>query len=144
MKAKNLKFNIVIISYLIWKIMELTPAMKQYQEMKRQNPDCVLFFRIGDFYEVFFEDADICHNVLNLVLTSKNKSAENLFLWLEFLIIVWINIFQNLSKNDTKSQSQSRLQIQNHESSFNVKLLKLSRLEPISRNEQKTLTICYP
>ena len=51
--------------------------MKQYQEMKKQNPDCILFFRIGDFYEVFFEDANICHNVLDLVLTSKNKSVEN-------------------------------------------------------------------
>lgn len=57
--------------------MELTPAMKQYQEMKKQNADCILFFRIGDFYEVFFEDANICHNVLDLVLTSKNKWAEN-------------------------------------------------------------------
>ncbi len=57
--------------------MELTPAMRQYQEMKKQNPDCILFFRIGDFYEVFFEDANICHNVLDLVLTSKNKWAEN-------------------------------------------------------------------
>ena len=55
------------------KTMELTPAMKQYQEMKKQNADCILFFRIGDFYEVFFEDANICHNVLDLVLTSKNK-----------------------------------------------------------------------
>ena len=51
--------------------------MKQYQEMKKLNPDCILFFRIGDFYEVFFEDARICHNVLDLVLTSKNKSSEN-------------------------------------------------------------------
>ena len=57
--------------------MELTPAMKQYQEMKKLNPDCILFFRIWDFYEVFFEDANICHNVLDLVLTSKNKSADN-------------------------------------------------------------------
>lgn len=57
--------------------MELTPAMKQYQEMKKQNPDCILFFRIGDFYEVFFEDARICHNVLDLVLTSKNKNSED-------------------------------------------------------------------
>jgi len=57
--------------------MELTPAMKQYQEMKKLNPDCILFFRIGDFYEVFFEDANICHNVLDLVLTSKNKWADN-------------------------------------------------------------------
>ena len=57
--------------------MELTPAMKQYQEMKKQNSDCILFFRIGDFYEVFFEDARICHNVLDLVLTSKNKNSED-------------------------------------------------------------------
>ncbi|MDR3169447.1 MAG: hypothetical protein LBU27_06965 [Candidatus Peribacteria bacterium] len=56
--------------------MALTPAMKQYQEMKKQYLDCVLFFRIGDFYEVFFEDAHICHKVLDLVLTSKNKDAE--------------------------------------------------------------------
>lgn len=57
--------------------MELTPAMRQYQEMKKQNPDCILFFRIGDFYEVFFEDARICHDVLDLVLTSKNKNSED-------------------------------------------------------------------
>lgn len=57
--------------------MELTPALKQYVEMKKQYSDCILFFRIGDFYEVFLEDANICHNVLDLVLTSKNKSAEN-------------------------------------------------------------------
>ena len=57
--------------------MELTPAMQQYLEMKKVNPDCILFFRIGDFYEVFFEDANICHNVLDLVLTSKNKSSDN-------------------------------------------------------------------
>ncbi|MDR0607938.1 MAG: hypothetical protein LBG52_06450 [Candidatus Peribacteria bacterium] len=57
--------------------MILTPAMKQYQEMKKQYLDCVLFFRIGDFYEVFFEDAHICHKVLDLVLTSKNRDAEH-------------------------------------------------------------------
>ncbi|MDR2415246.1 MAG: hypothetical protein LBD75_01155 [Candidatus Peribacteria bacterium] len=57
--------------------MQLTPAMQQYQEMKKQYLDCVLFFRIGDFYETFFEDAHICHKVLDLVLTSKNKDAEH-------------------------------------------------------------------
>ncbi|MDR0282414.1 MAG: hypothetical protein LBI53_03755 [Candidatus Peribacteria bacterium] len=56
--------------------MQLTPAMQQYQEMKKQYLDCVLFFRIGDFYEVFFEDATICHRVLDLVLTSKNKNSN--------------------------------------------------------------------
>lgn len=55
----------------------LTPAMKQYLQLKQENPDCILFFRIGDFYEVFFEDAKICASVLDLVITSKNKNAEN-------------------------------------------------------------------
>lgn len=55
----------------------LTPAMKQYVQMKQQNPDCILLFRIGDFYEVFFEDAKIAASVLDLVITSKNKNSEN-------------------------------------------------------------------
>lgn len=55
----------------------LTPAMKQYVQMKQQNPDCILFFRIGDFYEVFFEDAKICASILDLIITSKNKNSEN-------------------------------------------------------------------
>jgi DNA mismatch repair protein MutS len=57
--------------------MQLTPAMQQYQEMKKQYVDCILFFRIGDFYEVFFEDANICHRILDLVLTSKNRNSEH-------------------------------------------------------------------
>jgi DNA mismatch repair protein MutS len=57
--------------------MQLTPAMQQYQTMKQQYLDCILFFRIGDFYEVFFEDAHICHKVLDLVLTSKTKNEAN-------------------------------------------------------------------
>lgn len=56
---------------------ELTPAMKQYSELKKQHKDAVLFFRLWDFYEVFFEDAKICHKLLDLVLTSKNKNSEN-------------------------------------------------------------------
>jgi DNA mismatch repair protein MutS len=57
--------------------MNLTPAMQQYHDMKKQYLDCILFFRIGDFYEVFFEDARICHKVLDLVLTSKTKDTEH-------------------------------------------------------------------
>ncbi|MFZ2150470.1 MAG: DNA mismatch repair protein MutS [Candidatus Absconditicoccaceae bacterium] len=57
--------------------MTLTPAMQQYLDMKKQYSDCILFFRIGDFYETFREDAKICNKVLDLVLTSKNKNAEN-------------------------------------------------------------------
>lgn len=54
-----------------------TPAMQQYIDIKKQCADCILFFRMGDFYETFFEDAKICSKVLDLVLTSKNKNSEN-------------------------------------------------------------------
>ena len=58
-------------------IEKLTPAMRQYVEVKKQYPDCVLLFRIGDFYETFFEDAHICARVLDLIITSKNKNSED-------------------------------------------------------------------
>ncbi len=54
-----------------------TPAMQQYVDMKKEYKDCILFFRLGDFYEIFFEDAKLCSKLLDLVLTSKNKNAEN-------------------------------------------------------------------
>ncbi|MCX6822617.1 MAG: DNA mismatch repair protein MutS [candidate division SR1 bacterium] len=57
--------------------MAFTPAIEQYIEVKRQYADCILFFRIGDFYETFFEDAKTCSKVLDLILTSKNKNAED-------------------------------------------------------------------
>lgn len=57
--------------------MKYTPAIQQYIDIKKQYSDCILFFRLGDFYEVFFEDAHLCHKELNLVLTSKNKNSEN-------------------------------------------------------------------
>ena len=52
---------------------KLTPAMKQYQHYKQKYPECVLFFRMGDFYETFYEDAKTCSKVLGLTLTSRNK-----------------------------------------------------------------------
>ena len=58
-------------------IEKLTPAMRQYVEVKKQYPDCVLLFRIGDFYETFFEDAHICAKVLDLIITSKNKNSDD-------------------------------------------------------------------
>ena len=57
--------------------MAFTPAIEQYIEVKRQYADCILFFRIWDFYETFFEDAKLCSKVLDLILTSKNKNAED-------------------------------------------------------------------
>lgn len=56
---------------------KLTPAMQQYVDLKKQYPDCILFFRLGDFYEVFWEDAQLCSKLLDLVLTAKNKTSEH-------------------------------------------------------------------
>ena len=56
--------------------MTLTPAMAQYYEMKEQYSDCILFFRMGDFYEMFDEDAHIAHRVLWIAVTTRNKNAE--------------------------------------------------------------------
>ena len=56
---------------------KLTPAMKQFHHFKQKYPDAVLFFRMGDFYETFHEDAQTVSRVLGLVLTSRGKSAGN-------------------------------------------------------------------
>ncbi|MDD3646024.1 MAG: hypothetical protein PHH06_01295 [Candidatus Gracilibacteria bacterium] len=56
--------------------MNLTPAMQQFYELKEQNPDSILFFRMGDFYEMFDEDAHIAHKVLGINITSRNKNAD--------------------------------------------------------------------
>ncbi len=55
--------------------MKLTPAMKQYYDIKEQYKDAILFFRMGDFYEMFAEDANIAHRVLGIAVTSRNKNA---------------------------------------------------------------------
>ena len=55
---------------------ELTPMMQQYHAVKQQHPDCLLFFRLGDFYEMFEEDARIAARVLDLTLTTRDRSKE--------------------------------------------------------------------
>ena len=50
-----------------------TPMLKQFHAFKDKHPDCILFFRLGDFYEMFFEDAKIASRVLEVVLTSRGK-----------------------------------------------------------------------
>ena len=50
--------------------------MKQYWEIKHANPDALLFFRLGDFYEMFFEDAVVASKILNIALTSRNKNSD--------------------------------------------------------------------
>ena len=54
----------------------LSPAMRQYQQFKAQYPTYVLFFRMGDFYEMFWEDARLCNKVLGVTLTSRQKGAD--------------------------------------------------------------------
>lgn len=56
--------------------MALSPLMVQYRQFKEQNPDCLLLMRIGDFYELFFEDAKVASRELDLVLTGKDCGLE--------------------------------------------------------------------
>jgi DNA mismatch repair protein MutS len=56
---------------------DLTPAMRQYVALKEKYPDCILFFRMGDFYEMFFDDAVTAAPVLDIALTSRNKGKED-------------------------------------------------------------------
>ena len=49
----------------------MTPMMTQYLETKKQYPDCILFYRLGDFYEMFFEDALTASKALEITLTGK-------------------------------------------------------------------------
>ena len=51
--------------------------IRQYLEIKEQHKDAILFFRLGDFYEMFFEDAKIASQILNIALTSRNKGKED-------------------------------------------------------------------
>jgi DNA mismatch repair protein MutS len=51
----------------------ITPMMEQYIEIKTANPDCLLFYRMGDFYELFFDDAEIASRALGIVLTKRGK-----------------------------------------------------------------------
>jgi len=51
----------------------VTPMMEQYVEIKAANPDCLLFYRMGDFYEMFFHDAEVASRALGIVLTKRGK-----------------------------------------------------------------------
>ncbi|MEO1980978.1 MAG: DNA mismatch repair protein MutS, partial [Fuerstiella sp.] len=56
---------------------KLSPMMERYREVKAENPGAILLFRMGDFYELFHEDAQNAARVLGLTLTSRDKSSEN-------------------------------------------------------------------
>src|SRR5512141_2490510 len=55
---------------------ELTPMMRQYLQIKADYPDSILFFRLGDFYEMFLDDAVKASRILDITLTSRNKSSD--------------------------------------------------------------------
>ena len=54
-------------------INELTPMQRQYHDIKERNQDCILFFRLGDFYEMFDEDAKLAARELDLTLTTRDR-----------------------------------------------------------------------
>ncbi len=56
---------------------DLTPMMRQYHAIKQENPEALLFFRLGDFYELFFEDAVTASRELEITLTARHKEREN-------------------------------------------------------------------
>lgn len=56
---------------------QLTPLMQQYWEIKNAHPDKILFFRMGDFFELFYDDAVTAAPILDIVLTSRNKKSED-------------------------------------------------------------------
>ena len=55
----------------------LTPMLRQYKALKRDNPDAILLFRMGDFYEMFYQDAQRASGLLDLTLTSRGKGTDN-------------------------------------------------------------------
>ena len=55
---------------------KLTPGMRQYQDAKRANPDCVIMLRMGDFYEMFYEDAVTAARELEITLTTRGKGEK--------------------------------------------------------------------
>ena len=54
---------------------EMTPAMEQWQALKAENPEALLFFRMGDFYELFFDDAVTASAVLDITLTTRGYNV---------------------------------------------------------------------
>jgi DNA mismatch repair protein MutS len=55
---------------------KLTPMFEQYMQVKAEHPDALLFFRMGDFFELFFEDAEVAARELSITLTSRNPGSE--------------------------------------------------------------------
>lgn len=69
--------NYIFLLTLFIKPYMLTPAMQQYHDIKKEYNDAIIFFRMWDFYEMFWEDAHIAHKVLWINITSRNKNAKD-------------------------------------------------------------------
>ena len=54
-----------------------TPLMRQYLDVKERHPDAIVFFRLGDVYEMFFEDATTAARLLELTLTTRDKGRDD-------------------------------------------------------------------
>ncbi|HEY8309633.1 MAG TPA: hypothetical protein VIG47_03720, partial [Gemmatimonadaceae bacterium] len=54
-----------------------TPLMQQYRDIKARHPDSILFFRMGDFYETFYDDAELISRALGITLTSRNNGGSS-------------------------------------------------------------------
>ena len=70
------KAEINLINTADIKVEDLTPAMQEYLKIKHQNPDKILLYRLGDFYETFFEDAEIITNALSNDSYKKYKNIK--------------------------------------------------------------------
>ena len=62
----------------------LTPMMQQYMQIKEQHKDAIPLFRLGDFYEMFFEDAILVSRELEITLTGRNAAWRNVLLCVEY------------------------------------------------------------
>ena len=71
---------------------ELTPMMQKYMETKQEYKDCILFYRLGDFYEMFFEDALTASRELEITLTGKSCGLKERARCAEFLSMLWRDI----------------------------------------------------
>lgn len=73
----------------------VTPMMKQYLNIKSQHTDALLFFRLGDFYELFYDDAVTASRVLEITLTKRDAKKTIPFQWLVYLIILRMGILKH-------------------------------------------------
>ena len=74
---------------------EFSPMMQRYLETKEQYKDCILFYRLGDFYEMFFDDAIIAARELEITLTGKDCGQEVEHQWQEYHTMQQKCIFQD-------------------------------------------------